>query len=479
MLIFTFLVESRLRSSSASSRTISPEPDELPIAVEEKSIKAESQKESVKTPSRPIPYQDPSRKKRFRGEQYEDLSLTPTSKKQQRRVAQTSLRKEKPIEIEDDDAEADVQLKYDPEKDILIDLEQEDEVKLEEELFRPGRASFAPRQGIVQQRNIPIEPPWVQIVSYKWKDSNLKPGKTVELADSTFLLIKTILVNLQTDKVRLRGLQLKRSRDINGMLPMKVNELCYVYEVDQDDKRSVTEQNIVEHELRDVLNVRRFVISAFSSITSTFHTCLTKCHRVLHTNRPYPECRFERELIPGIYKDDGTCDIQAMMRYVEEKEILVVRWKYTSTYETANTRLNITGIQINFVQQNLETLTDEECSAGLNLPGFIRRIDWRGDTALGGSGIEENRVHSRRPLQNSRSANMSNFVDLSLDDDEPKERPPPRKSKVNRTVDIPTMLASVSGQKKPPSVARYTFGDSCKWTKLQPTIKNMEMANIS
>lgn len=83
----------------------------------------------------------------------------------------------------------------------------------------------------------------------------------MELANGSFLQITSVLRNNETGSVRLRGLPLRRSRTIEGMLPKKLNELCYIYEVDQDDPRSAEEQSTLEYELDEVLKIRRFVFS--------------------------------------------------------------------------------------------------------------------------------------------------------------------------------------------------------------------------
>jgi hypothetical protein len=155
------------------------------------------------------------------------------------------------LEHEDDEVR-----RFDAKKDVLIDLEQEDEEELEVELFRPRTSGPATREA-ANQRNAPIQRPWIVIDNYDWNDSLLRVGKTVELADTTFLQITVLLIDPGTNSVRLRGIRLKRSRDVKGMLQMKLNELVYIYEIDLDDQRSAVEQSVVEYELQDVLKVRR------------------------------------------------------------------------------------------------------------------------------------------------------------------------------------------------------------------------------
>jgi DNA (cytosine-5)-methyltransferase 1 len=172
--------------------------------------------------------------------------------------------------------------------------------------------------------------------------------------------------------------------------------------------------------------------------------------------------------VPKFYKNDGDIDVEARRRYIEKNEVLVVRWKYTSSYKTSLERINVTGRQINFEQEKIEYLADGECSAGLHLPGFVRRLDWRGDTTLGGSGIEEGRSHNRSPLQENRPPNMPTTVDLTPDDDTPQESKAVKNSKRNQSAsaDVHNNLASVAREwRRTTAIVNryiYTYGDCCK-----------------
>lgn len=150
------------------------------------------------------------------------------------------------------------------------------------------------------------------------------------------------------------------------------------------------------------------------------------------------------------------------MRHVEENDILVVRWKYVSVYKTSLERINMAGRQINFKQQKLELLIDEECSARLHLPAFVRRLDWRGDTTLGGSGIEEGNPQNRRILQENRCPNMQTVIDLSIDDDDLSQGIKVEQKPKRNQASVLNDLASVAGGERRTIVQRYTFGDSCK-----------------
>lgn len=175
------------------------------------------------------------------------------------------------------------------------------------------------------------------------------------------------------------------------------------------------------------------------------------------------------------------------MDYIEENEILVVRWKFTSIYKTAAARINVEGRQINYVQQKLETLTKIECSVNYYLSASIARFNWRGETVLGGSGgsnelasrpnvvslldIEEKippkNTRKRQPLER-KFYNVNNFVDLSVDDDisfrggglSEKENAQQNRTK---SVDCIKSLASVAGRAKVTATRQPTFRDGGKF----------------
>lgn len=182
-----------------------------------------------------------------------DVFSTPKVDREPKRRA-VSHRAPEVIEVEGEDEVRE----FDPRSDVLIDLEAF-EFKLEEELF-VGKSPRRNRQPIVP-RNQPLGFPWVKVDTFKWSDTLLRVGKTVELVNGSFLQITSVFRNSEIGSIRLRGLQLGRSRTVEGMLPKKLNELCYIYEVDLDDPRSAEEQSTLEYELDDVLKIRRFVIS--------------------------------------------------------------------------------------------------------------------------------------------------------------------------------------------------------------------------
>lgn len=156
----------------------------------------------------------------------------------------------------------------------VIDLDELDDEQLVEEMFGGPLLPFARNNATSSE--IPL--PWVIVDCCSWTSPTtrlvhtLKSGKFVEVPSlSNFVQITSILQNLETDEFRLRGLPLKRARQVDGMLPKKRNEVCFIYVVDKDDPRSALEQSFIEVELSSISKIRKLIC----------------------TNRPFPECRYD------------------------------------------------------------------------------------------------------------------------------------------------------------------------------------------
>ncbi|KAI9649072.1 hypothetical protein NHQ30_001639 [Ciborinia camelliae] len=256
-----------------------------------------------------------------------------------------------------------------PEGAVLIDLEDyEREAELEKEIFdiepqiaiqdNIQRASLA-------KRNPKVVPPNIEIESLAWKSSFLKPGKTVELGNGTFLKIKLIVKNLTSDDVSIRGWKLVRTRDfiLGGMIKTKRNELAFIHEVDRDDRRDVWEQSVHTIRLDEIVKIRRLIC----------------------TNRPFPECRYRKEDIPaGI----AGRELKEILKYVEDEMLLVARWAFVARYSDTEARVK-KSLVVDRPRESaiLRSLNKkEECTDGEFVEPDIRKLLWRGDTVLGGSG---------------------------------------------------------------------------------------------
>ncbi|RFU31925.1 hypothetical protein B7463_g4421, partial [Scytalidium lignicola] len=257
-----------------------------------------------------------------------------------------------------DEAEFSIPI-MDPDKDQVIEIYDVDD-ELEDKEYNTSKPVWQESK-INQQdspsgvlRNPPVVMPWVEIECYKWHKYSLRKGKTVELKDGSFLHIHIIIQNQLTESILLRGWKLVRTHTLDGLLPRKMNELCFIYDVDLDDKRPIEEQNIHEVRLEDVLRIRK----------------LTK------TNKPFPACRYN----PSNVKHIRTSNERKS--HIMQNEVLVVRWKYVSVYHTAYDMINFAN---KYRCKQLETLRDDECTPSYSESSEARLLAWRNESPKGGS----------------------------------------------------------------------------------------------
>jgi len=200
------------------------------------------------------------------------------------------------------------------------------------------------------QRNSPVVAPYKLIDDFDFKSdkssSRIHPGKYVELLDGDFLHIKAIVANSENNEIKLRGYRLQRCSAMNGMLERKLNELCYFYELDLDDTRPLLEQCVQETCLSEVRIIRN----------------------IRSTNQKFP---LDRNVI--------TTDFQTQLEAALNGG-LTVRWKYTCTYATASHRY-----RNEYCERKLEHIGANESQSTAKISDIERRLQWRGETILGGS----------------------------------------------------------------------------------------------
>ncbi|KAF5879467.1 putative c-5 cytosine methyltransferase protein [Botrytis fragariae] len=254
----------------------------------------------------------------------------------------------------------------------VIDLDEyEKENELEEDIF--GMEQHAGAQSNLQRafladRNPDIVPPNVEIQSLAWKSSLLRPEKTIELKNGTFLKIKTIVKNLASDEISIKGWKLVRTRDamLGGIAGKKRNELAFIHEVDRDDKRDVWEQSVQTIRVDEVLRIRRLIC----------------------TNRLLPECRYNKEDIPVEVRSKEENEI---LKYIENEMVLVARSVFVARYPNAEARVR-KGALVDRPRESgiLRSLHKEECTESYYIDPDEKKKGWRGETILGGSGNLEN-----------------------------------------------------------------------------------------
>jgi len=126
-----------------------------------------------------------------------------------------------------------------------------------------------------------MEPPDILIQRYKLsKGTIIKPGDTVELQDHSsqragamhsgdFFRIKFIIMNLETDQVRLRGHRMQRTKYLGQILKWKTNELAMVLRIDEDDHRPILIAGMEEVEIQEVICIRECTLTNKPSTFST------------------------------------------------------------------------------------------------------------------------------------------------------------------------------------------------------------------
>jgi DNA (cytosine-5)-methyltransferase 1 len=238
----------------------------------------------------------------------------------------------------------------------LEDLEERFEAEFEAEQALPRNEAAA--QATRSTRNPPIAFPWVSVESIKVQDLSLKCGKTVELRNGEFLQISRILKNSVTMMVKLRGWRLKRCKEMGGLLPKKLNELCFIYEVLLDDPRLMLQQSVIEVGLEDVVKLRLLI----------------------RTNFPFPKKTKKPRW------DAVSLDEKENERHVLENERLTVRWKYITFYDNAQEQAKSPAYQGNIRKRQLLPLNKDECTSPEHfMSPDLFRFQWRGETKLGGS----------------------------------------------------------------------------------------------
>ncbi|CAL3966626.1 unnamed protein product [Diplocarpon coronariae] len=241
-----------------------------------------------------------------------------------------------------------------PEPRVVINLEEKFEQQIEDEFYRAAPLQPAQRLRNAQvvcgpPRNPPIVLPLLEIDAFKHENMSLRAGKTVELTDGTFIKIAKVIKNIRTDEVTLRGWLLQRCTDLKGLLPFKLNEVCFVFQVELDDRRSVLEQSVVEIGIGSLVRLRRLV----------------------STNFPFPHLRFPKSDLPFVSDQENK-------QYVRTSERLVVRWKFTTFYKNAWERMKNPMYPVHIQKRILERLSEKECTHGCFMNLAALRQQWRG-----------------------------------------------------------------------------------------------------
>jgi hypothetical protein len=293
----------------------------------------------------------------------------------------------------------------------VIDIEQL-ESELESEIFLPQPLDG--RKGIHLTRRSSARNPEVRYPMVKINDINcvdglrLSIGNAIELVDGRFLEVKDIIEHRFTQDRTIRGWELQRNRDLHGELMRKLNELCYIFQVDLDDPRPMREQSVIEVGVDMVRRVRE----------------LTR------TNYQFPAYRFDTETLPYFN------DIQNR-KYIETHGALVVRWEYITTFKTAKDRQLNGAFPRNYQSRQLVRLGEEQCDKDRSVPQCAQRFQWRPNTALGGllerkvsncARADERNTQRTYPFNNTRQT----YIEISDDEGEGQTTHRPKQTSSSR-----------------------------------------------
>ncbi|KAH9436928.1 hypothetical protein MCOR02_000592 [Pyricularia oryzae] len=215
-------------------------------------------------------------------------------------------------------------------------------------------------------RNRGLKQHQTRLESYHRNGLNISPGVLVELHQRLqpfnieFLQVKMIYSQPGDGerRVLVRGIPYARNRSLRAMLEPHGNEVCQIFEVDDNDPRPAHDQALVEIEFAAIKRVRQFAI----------------------TNTPYPE----NSCILTDFNNDKA-KAQRMGR-------LICRWRHTIYYRDAGRRCKEKAHR-----WRLEHLSETALSTAGHSNRNIKTSDsntmmyWRGGRTKGGSYFPGNR----------------------------------------------------------------------------------------
>ena len=236
------------------------------------------------------------------------------------------------------------------EEDLAIWMahDAEDERRRSSLANTKSKAATSWRSSIVFQRNLPITSPFVRLTTFTHKSIILAEKVCVELKDGDFLRIVNIIQDTWSSAVTLRGWKFRRTREMNGVLEKKRNEVCWILHVDEDDPRDAKLQGM-----------------------ETVSVCeVVKRRHIRLTNQSFPALSWRED------------DTNEMRETVENDRVLVCRFKYICAYADAKARA-----LYKWCEKGVYRLREHECDqrSDNKVADENLRSIWRGDTVPGGA----------------------------------------------------------------------------------------------
>jgi hypothetical protein len=227
-----------------------------------------------------------------------------------------------------------------------------DEIRRLSKVSTGSQRALRRRSSTILPRNLPITAPFASLDSYTYNGIRLAPNVFVELGegnfDRDFMKIVHIVKDRRTSEVTLRGYIFRRTREMNGVLEKKLNEVCWIIHVDDDDARDSKAQGVETIPVTEVIKRRRIRL----------------------TNQSFPALSF---------REDGLDDPQ---EEVENGRVLVCRYKYLCFYPNAKAR-----IANAWCEKGFHRLRRDECDKYTDnyMQDEELRSLWRGTTIPGGA----------------------------------------------------------------------------------------------
>ena len=224
----------------------------------------------------------------------------------------------------------------------------EDEARRLSATLSTSKLATRRKSSVILPRNRSITAPFASLDDFDHDGVRLFPRVYVELKDGDFMKIVHIVKDTRTSEITLRGFIFRRTREMNGVLDRKLNEVCWIIHVDDDDSR--------DHNIQGLETV---------SVTE-----VVKRRKIRMTNLSFPALSF---------RDDKHKDTEET---VENDRVLVCRYKYLCFYPNAKAR-NLNA----WCEKGFHRLRADDCDkrSDNNINDEDLRTIWRGETSPGGA----------------------------------------------------------------------------------------------
>ncbi|OJD20168.1 hypothetical protein ACJ73_08498, partial [Blastomyces percursus] len=279
-------------------------------------------------------------------------ALTPKSRRRRRQQIHeslhTRLNRSPPIVIDESDSSDTLDDDEDGELDFMARYSEDDFVDDEQlpQILSNLTANIAP----YANHAAPLEVREI-IPEFVSDGKTYKSGKSAELYDGTFLRILEVVKGMGGE-ISLRGWRLRRQDSMAGLMPERINELCWIVNISYQEAAAGITTQVDEVGLHEVKGLRI----------------------IRFTNKPYP-------MLNG---DHGGFVTAGERR---QEGILFCRAKYIRVWATppASPSASLSARKPRMEEQAIQFLRPHEADSGYSIDADTLRFRWRGETQPGGS----------------------------------------------------------------------------------------------